>query len=148
MIPAMQEFDDISSLCALIDATPTTVYLRYSKGPAADSRQGFSRDYESGLLLPGLSVTTLNPEPWWTLPREYWVARRIRKYGELERDPERFAWALTGTISGRGPDHEPLVKDVHPLGRLTDSAVDEADRLYRAHFDVGRDSVSSEAASG
>jgi len=36
------------------------VYLRYSRGPEADAHQA-SRDYESGLELPGLSVIPLAP---------------------------------------------------------------------------------------
>jgi hypothetical protein len=49
------------------------VYLRYSRGPEADTHQA-SRDYESGLELPGLSVIPLAPPSWWSRPVPDWLA--------------------------------------------------------------------------
>ncbi|HEX4791031.1 MAG TPA: DUF6098 family protein, partial [Actinospica sp.] len=84
------------------------VHLRYSAGPEAD-RDETSRDYESGLPLPGLASLDLDPPSWWTRPTADWLARQICKYGHLaEHDPERHAWLLTGSEVGRGPDNEPL----------------------------------------
>lgn len=42
--------------------------LRYFKGLRADARGGPSRDYEARVDLPGLSATTVEPEPWWPRP--------------------------------------------------------------------------------
>jgi hypothetical protein len=80
------------------------VHLRYSAGPAAD-RDATSRDYESGLELPGLATVDLQPPDWWTRPAADWLARQICKYGHLaEQDPERHPWLLTGRVVGRGPE--------------------------------------------
>jgi hypothetical protein len=66
--------------------------------------------------MPGLSVTPLHPEPWWTRPLVDWVARRLCKYLELaDRTWDRRPWVLTGNVVGYGPDHEPLVDNVRPL---------------------------------
>lgn len=119
-----------------------TLYLRYSEGPGADQRSGNSRDYEADLPLPGLSVTTISPEPWWDRPLEDWVARRLCKYDELGDEHGRYPWLLTGKVVGRGPDHEPLLTHVTPVARIAPAAVDEAARCYRARFDVGSDSRS------
>ena len=93
---------DFDELVALVRETEPPLYLRYSKGPEHDASAGPSRDYEADVELPGLSVTNLSPEPWWTRPVEDWVARRICKYLELGQEEDRFAWLLTGAERGRG----------------------------------------------
>ncbi|HEX4791504.1 MAG TPA: DUF6098 family protein [Actinospica sp.] len=114
------------------------VHLRYSAGPEADRGQT-SRDYESGLALPGLATLDLDPPPWWTRPTGDWLARQICKYGHLaEHDPERHAWLLTGREVGRGPDNEPLLADPAPLAWLGESVLAEARERYHARFEVGR----------
>jgi hypothetical protein len=117
------------------------LYLRYSKGPTSDAEAGRSRDYESGLEMPGLSVTVVSPEPWWTRPVEDWVARRICKYDELD-DEERYPWLLTGQPVGFGPDHEPLLQKPRPVARVGTAALHEARRVYEERFDVGQDARS------
>ena len=132
--------DSLDHLCRLV--TPDT-YVRFSKGPD-DDRRSRSRDYESGLDLPGLSVNPLQPEDWWQRPLEEYLARQICNYVHLqdESDDERRPWVLTGRVVSRGPDNEPLVAgDFTPVGWLSDAVVDEARRLYRERFDVASDST-------
>ena len=137
-IPLITSLDQLADL-----ATDPLLYLRYSKGPAADAEDGPSRDYEANVTLPGLSATTLSPEPWWRRPVKDWVARRVCKYSELAEEDGRFAWLLTGRMVGRGPDHEPLLVDVRPHARLCKGVLDEAKKWYDEHFDVGNDSRRS-----
>ncbi|WP_455901157.1 DUF6098 family protein [Rhodococcus gordoniae] len=137
-IPLVTSLDQIADL-----ATDPLLYLRYSRGPAADAEDGPSRDHEANLTLPGLSVTTLAPEPWWRRPVKDWVARRLCKYAELDEEDGRFAWILTGRMVGRGPDHEPLLVDVRPHARLSKGVLNEARHWYDEHFDVGNDSRRS-----
>ncbi|SDR13654.1 hypothetical protein SAMN04489765_3395 [Tsukamurella pulmonis] len=131
----------IRSLAELVRTVRTgpTLYVRYSEGPAADRRHGPSRDYEAEYVLPGLSVATLTPELWWRLPARTWIVRRVCTYRELDV-ADRFAWVLTGRRVARGPDHEPLVREVLPVGRLTDDVLDEAADEYRRRLAAGRDS--------
>ncbi|GGM69869.1 hypothetical protein GCM10010106_15100 [Thermopolyspora flexuosa] len=132
--------EDLDRLEALVRERPG-LYLRYSRGPEAD-RDRPSRDYESGLPLPGLSVTVLSPERWWTRPLRDWLARQVCKYTHLaEADDRRRGWVLAGREVGRGPDHEPLVGDVRPVAWLGERAVAQARAHYRAVFDAGRDST-------
>jgi hypothetical protein len=133
--------EDLGGLVDLVAALPGLM-LRYSQGPAADAK-GPSRDYEADVDLPGLSVTTLAPEPWWPRPAIDWVARRLCKYLPLTRGGDvRRPWALIGTVVGYGPDHEPLVVDVEPVAWVGYRALDEARAHYRRSFHVGRDSVA------
>jgi hypothetical protein len=131
--------DDFSELVAVVAQKPG-MYLRYSAGPAADAENGPSRDHEAEVTLPGWSVTTISPEPWWPRPVADWVARRICQYAHLSEEPERFPWLLNGRIVGRGPDHEPLVVDIHPETRIGDTALRAAVQIYHQRFDVGDDS--------
>jgi hypothetical protein len=113
------------------------VYVRYSKGPSKDHDP--SVDTESGLTLPGLSANPLHAEQWWSRPFEDWLARQVCQYRELhEKNPERFAWALCGTEVGRGPDCEPLLRRVEPVGRLDDGLLAEAVARYEERFHAGR----------
>jgi hypothetical protein len=131
----------LDSLLAVVECVNAhgEVYVRHSRGPAADAER-VSRDFEAGLDLPGLSVTHLTPEPWWSRPVEDWVARRLCKYDELTNQEGRFPWVLTGRVVGAGPDHEPLVVDVRPLGKVGGQALKEARSIYQTRFDVEQDS--------
>jgi hypothetical protein len=133
--------DSVAEVCRFVRAAPG-IYVRFSRGPEAD-RGGGSCDFESGLELPGLSASTLDPEPWWTLPLEDWVARRLCAYVHLidEAAEERRAWLMRGRVVARGPDHEPLLADVRAIAWVTMAALAEAKARYRERFEVGRTST-------
>jgi hypothetical protein len=133
-IPRLKELDQLS---ALVRAAPG-LHIRYSEGPDHDAKQR-SIDTESGLELPGLSVNPLDPEPWWTRPLEDWLARQLCQYRHLaEKNPDRFAWVLRGTTTGRGPDCEPLIRDVGPIAILDVTLLEEAEARYRTNFEAGK----------
>jgi hypothetical protein len=132
----MREITTLRELAEAVDAEE--LYVRYSKGPEDDRSSG-SLDTESGLELPGLSVNPLRPETWWTRPAEDWLARQVCQYEHLrDKEPERFAWVLTGTVVGRGPDCEPLIRPFRAFARFSDDLLEEAGRRYRERFDAGR----------
>jgi hypothetical protein len=142
--PTRDGMQPLTHLPELAEYATEGVFLRFSKGPMAD-RRSVSRDHESGLELPGLSVVPLWPQPWWRRPLEDWLARQVCKYLHLREnaDDERYGWLLRGDVVARGPDDEPLVTDVEPLVWLSEPLLDEARHRYRAHFDVGRDSTGA-----
>lgn len=146
------EDDEVPVIGALADLvrevdSRSALYVRYSEGPAADLCNGPSHDYEADYVLPGLSVATLTPEPWWALPTRTWVVRRVCTYRELDV-AGRYAWVLTGRLVGRGPDHEPLVRSVRPVARLTSGMLDEAAAEYRNRMEAGRDSRGRDRGAG
>lgn len=113
-------FPELRSLDELADLVRarTGLFVRWSKGPDSD-RGETSRDHASGLDMPGLAVSPLDPPSWWTRPVDEWVARQITAYDHLGADqPDHLAWVLTGRIVERGPDNEPLVADVEPVARI------------------------------
>lgn len=131
-----KELDSLAALEAELGDRP--LFVRYSEGPGDDA-SGRSIDTESGLDLPGLSVNPLDPEPWWTRPTADWLARQLCQYKHLsERNPDRLAWVLHGTVIGRGPDCEPLLVDAEFVARLTAGLLAEAEQRYRERFAAGR----------
>ncbi|MCK9795942.1 DUF6098 family protein [Isoptericola sp. 4D.3] len=115
-LPELASLEDVARLVAASEGEP--VYLRFSAGPDAD-RDAQDCDEESGCPLPGLSVSPLTPEPWWEHSVECWVARQLRRLVDFDSPADdRFPWVLTGRVVARGPDCEPLLVDVQPLGRI------------------------------
>lgn len=133
----MRTFADLADVVALVEdrAPARELYVRWSRGPEADSDR-CSRDGLSGVRLPGLSANALAVEPWWgDRPLRLWVARRLHDYRHLRerRGPGTRPWILEGTEVGRGPDNEPLVECLHPIGWITDEALAECERLVEEH---------------
>ncbi|MFF5701238.1 DUF6098 family protein [Streptomyces sp. NPDC012794] len=107
------------------------LYVRWSLGPHTDLASPSSRDELTGVQLPGLSANPLDVEEWWRdRPLRTWAARRLYDYSHLPRvrDGRVKPWLLHGTEAGRGPDNEPLVRDVEPIGWIDESVITEAER--------------------
>lgn len=143
-LPLIDDFDELVRVVRQHEQ----LFLRYSKGPAWDGEHGPSHDYEAEIELPGMSVTTIAPEPWWTRPDEDWIARRLCKYEELGEENDRFPWLLTGDIVGYGPDHEPLIGGCRPVARIGSRVLASARQLYGERFNVAEDSRSSSRDNG
>ncbi|MFJ3863477.1 DUF6098 family protein [Streptomyces nigra] len=131
----MTTFATLDELADLV-AARRGLYVRWSLGPATDMAAMSSRDELTGLALPGLSANPLDVEEWWDgRPLRVWVARRLYDYSHLPRikDSRTRPWVLTAREAARGPDNEPLVTDVRPLGWIEDRVISEADRVVRHH---------------
>ena len=142
MRETMPTIEDLEELVCLIGAMPDAdrLYVRWSRGPAADLRcdesgRGVSRDSLTGVPLPGLSANPVAVEPWWgDRPLRLWVARRLYDYRHLRelRGPGTRPWLLLGEPCGRGPDNEPLVTCREPVAWISDRAFREAQHLVDA----------------
>ncbi|WP_249186311.1 DUF6098 family protein [Microbacterium paraoxydans] len=142
----LRRVSHLSQLAAVVRAC-AGLHVRYSEGPDADARRS-SVDTESGLELPGLSVNPLDAERWWTRPLEDWLARQLCQYRHLaEQEPRRIAWILRGELCGRGPDCEPLLRDVEPVAVLDEDLLAEAHERYNRNFDAGRGPADDEDES-
>ncbi|MFI5972755.1 DUF6098 family protein [Streptomyces sp. NPDC051452] len=108
------------------------LYVRWSCGPKRDLPLASSKDDLTGVRLPGLSANSLDIEEWWgERPAHIWVARRLYDYCHLRRvkDARTRPWLLQGVEVGRGPDNEPLVADVEPLGWIAEDVIVRACRI-------------------
>ncbi|MBT2490813.1 hypothetical protein J7E96_20295 [Streptomyces sp. ISL-96] len=128
-LPVLRTLDDLTRLVELHDH----LYVRWSRGPAADLESVSSKDDLTGVAMPGLSANALDVEPWWEdRPVRVWVARRDYSHLPREKGPDVRPWALRGRETGRGPDNEPLVADVEPVAwidvRVIEEATDEVAR--------------------
>ncbi|WP_234327790.1 DUF6098 family protein [Streptomyces sp. NRRL F-2664] len=124
-LPVIRTLDELTEIVA----RRTDLYVRWSMGPDIDLSAPASRDDLTGVTLPGLSASPLDVEPWWSeRPLRVWAARRLYDYAHLPhvKDPRVRPWLLRGRESGRGPDNEPLVTSVEPLGWIDRSVMDEA----------------------
>lgn len=129
--PDLPVIGSLDELAGFLSAR-SGLYIRWSRGPAVDLAQRGSRDGLTGLELPGLSANPLDAEPWWEdRPLRLWAARRLHDYSHLprERGPGVRPWLLRGTEAGRGPDNEPLVRDVAPIGWVADAVIKEAEAV-------------------
>ncbi|WP_367319178.1 DUF6098 family protein [Streptomyces sp. HUAS ZL42] len=130
-LPVLRSLEELGNL---VERFPD-LFVRWSHGPRADlgaegSRDDLaSRDDLTGVRMPGLSANPLAVEPWWKdRPVELWVARRLHDYSHLPREkgPGVRPWVLRGRVEGRGPDNEPLVGDVRPIGWVDEHVIEDA----------------------
>ncbi|MDQ0847999.1 MULTISPECIES: DUF6098 family protein [unclassified Streptomyces] len=124
----MRTLNSLEELTGLVTSRHG-LYVRWSRGPEQDLRGVSSTDDLTGVKLPGLSATPLDIEDWWgKRPVHVWVARRLYDYCHLPRvkDPRTRPWVLHGAERARGPDNEPLVTEVEPIGWIADHVIDEA----------------------
>lgn len=124
-LPVLRTLDEVADL---VRRTPC-LFVRWSHGPDADRELSESRDALTGIPMSGLSANPLDVEPWWEdRPVELWVARRLYDYSHLPRDKGEGVrpWILRGRVQGRGPDNEPLVGEVEPVGWIDDQVINDA----------------------
>lgn len=127
---SMATVSTLTELAALVKRC-STLHVRVSAGPAAD-HSGPAIDPESGSELPGIAAAPLLAPEWWRRPLEDWLARQLTHVwhdGSGSRP-----WLLTGTDMGTGPDGEPLLGHVRPMGWLADEVLDEASSRYTSRF--------------
>ncbi|ANB04047.1 hypothetical protein SAM40697_6841 [Streptomyces ambofaciens] len=127
-MPTLTSLDDLVRLLGRRQG----LYVRWSRGPEYDLVTGCSSDELTGVRLPGLSASPLDVEDWWgTRSVRVWVARRLYDYCHLPRvrDPGTRPWVLHGAEQARGPDNEPLVTNVEPLGWIAGEVITKARRI-------------------
>ncbi|MGJ5832506.1 DUF6098 family protein [Streptomyces ossamyceticus] len=125
-LPVLRTLEELADLVRHTSG----LHVRWSHGPDADRALVTSRDGLTGVRLPGLSANPLDLEPWWEdRPVELWVARRLYDYSHLPREkgPGVRPWILRGRVEGRGPDNEPLLGDIDPIGWIDEALIKEAE---------------------
>ncbi|HVV24044.1 MAG TPA: DUF6098 family protein, partial [Pseudonocardiaceae bacterium] len=83
VLPTVASLDELVTLVERFQSDDA-LYVRWSKGPAADLAQPASKDGLTGVELPGLSANPLRVEPWWgDRSLRLWLARRLYDYRHL-----------------------------------------------------------------
>lgn len=111
----MKTITTLKSLATLIDEMGV-VFVRWSKGYAADKKGGFrSKNHATGAWEPGLSVQTLDRED--AAKGEAWLWRLLLDYQALAWHGAR-PYLCTGEVVGRGSDGEDCITDVVQVAAL------------------------------
>jgi len=127
VLPVLRSLKELAELVERDEG----LFVRWSRGPEADGETATSTDDLTGVSMPGLSANPLDVEPWWEdRSTELWVARRLYDYSHLPREkgPGVRPWVLFGRVAGRGPDNEPLVRDVEPVAWIDEDVIRQAER--------------------
>ncbi|CAL9405729.1 hypothetical protein SUDANB1_01548 [Streptomyces sp. enrichment culture] len=127
-LPTFSSLDELAQLITHRHG----LYVRWSRGPESDLPKTSSTDDLTGIKLPGLSASPLDLEDWWgERPVRVWVARRLYDYCHLPhvKDVRARPWVLRGSERARGPDNEPLVTEIEPLGWIADQVITDACRI-------------------
>lgn len=130
----MPTFGTLAALTQAVISRPG-LYVRWSRGPGRDLKDVSSTDDLTGVPLPGLSASPLDIEAWWgERPPDVWVARRLYDYCHLPRRKGSGTrpWVLHGAEAARGPDNEPLVTDIEPVGWIANAVIVEATSVVAA----------------
>jgi len=117
----MKNLNTIGALKKFINENNESLFVRWSRGPAMDKKQGNSRDYLNGAVHNGLSSVEIKKE--WTTDDE-WLARRINEYVFLRmKDNLIGCWIYKGEKVGEDSDGYDLIDNVEPVAKITNKLV-------------------------
>ena len=114
----------IKTLSALKDIIGTPdLYVRWSRGPRLDAKQGMSRDYQAGCTHSGLSAVPVESD--WTDDDRY-LSSRMTEYRFLRLKDERISCHLyCADRVGTDSDGYALIKDIKPVAKLSEKLIAE-----------------------
>lgn len=116
----MKRINSMTALKKIISRQPGS-FVRWSRGPAMDARQGRSRDGQSGEAHAGLSAVSINPE-WVT--DEAWMARRVTEYRFLRlKDPRIGCHIYAGQVVGEDSDGYESISSIVHIGTLSNALI-------------------------
>lgn len=113
------------------DRSDKNLFIRWSRGPAMDKKQGVSRDQVSGKYHNGLSAQNMrtdDPELMVKMVQEYCFLRR--------KDPKIYPWVFWAVRNGTDSDNAPTVdaETIEPVGRLSDEMIEKCQKYTFAYF--------------
>jgi hypothetical protein len=124
----------ITSLNQIIEAAKTeTLYVRWSRGPEMDKKQGRSLDQVSGSYHNGLSAQNIrgeNPEL---------LAQMLPEYRFLKRkDRKIFCWIFAAVRNGSDSDGCPTIdaETIIPLGKVSDELIEKCAAFGKARHEM------------
>lgn len=101
-------------------------FIRWSRGPAKDRKQGMSRDYASGGRHIGLSASQIDCADW----SDAKLARRVREYRFLRmKDSAINCYLYIGRRLGADSDGYESIEITGATYRIAETVIAECDRL-------------------
>lgn len=101
-------------------------FVRWSRGPALDRKQGKSRDYANGGAHAGLSASQIDCSDW----SDAKLARRVKEYRFLRLKDERInAYLYIGEIVGEDSDGYESINITGEAYRIAESVIAECEAL-------------------
>lgn len=125
----MKKITSFSEIMELAQDAP--LYVRWSRGPEMDSKQGTSRDYVSGGRHSGLSCQQIPAD------RPELAAQMLVEYIFLRRkDAKIYGWVFRATQNGTDSDNAPTVDaaTIEPVGKLSNEIVEKLSAYKDAYW--------------
>lgn len=107
------------------------LYIRWSRGPALDRRQGQSFDQVSGSYHSGLSAQAVRTD------RLDMLAMMLQEYSFLRRKDARiYCWIFAGEQNGVDSDNAPTIDatTIEPIGRVADELIEKCAAYNTAYW--------------
>lgn len=122
--------EQIINLSKEAEAAGKKIYIRWSRGPVVDKRQGVSLDYTNHQRHSGLSAQAARHDD----PKL--LARMLTEYQFLRRkDSKIYCWIFTGEQNGVDSDGAPTIKaeSIEFVGKVSDGLIKKCDAFKQAH---------------
>lgn len=118
------------------------LYVRWSRGPAMDKKQGHSRDYVSGSTHSGLSCQSATPDyDYMRTVAHARLAMMLVEYSFLQRkDSKIYGWLFRAEENGRDSDNAPTVDaaTIVPVGKMSQELVSKLQAFNAAYWQDAR----------
>lgn len=126
----------LNSLSEIIKATQNkTAYIRWSRGPQMDRKQGRSLDQVSGTRHNGLSAQNVHAED------PELLAKMLQEYSFLRgKDSKIYCWIFTAERNGTDSDGAPTVdaNTISEIGKVSDSLIEKCSAYNMAYWQWAR----------
>lgn len=108
------------------------MYVRWSRGPAMDAKQGVSRDYANGGCHNGLSAVPA--EDWHSQRGEGYMAVRVTEYRFLKMKDERISCYLYAAVRvGTDSDGYAAISTPTEAYKISPALLAELVAMAKAH---------------
>ena len=125
----MKTFTSLSQIIKAADSK--TLYIRWSRGPAMDRKQGQSLDQVSGSYHSGLSAQAVRAD------QPELLAMMLVEYRFLRRKDARiYCWIFEGMQNGTDSDGAPTIdaETIVPVGRVSEELISKCVEFNDAYW--------------
>lgn len=125
----MKTINKISEIVEM--AKSQNVFIRWSRGPRMDAKQGRSLDQVTGQRHNGLSAQNVHAD------NVDLLARMIQEYQFLRgKDSKIYCWIFTATRNGTDSDGCPTVDadTIVPLGKVSDALIEKCSNFNSVYY--------------